>query len=98
MNVPAAILSIAVAVGAGWAIRAFDDSAQPDVLARKLSYQPGADDAKLVSLYAEALRRDSANPYRWADLGDALTLDNRIPEASYCFQRALELNRRLPQI
>jgi tetratricopeptide (TPR) repeat protein len=98
MNVPAAILSVALAAGAGWAMNAFDDSVQPDALARQLALQPGADPAKSVSLYAEALRRDSANPYRWADLGDAFTLDSQASSASYCFQRALALNRRLPQI
>ena len=98
MNVPAAVLSVALAAGAGLAITAFDDSARPDLIARELSLQPGADAAKLVSLYAEALRRDSASPYRWADLGDALAQNNQVPAASYCFQRALELNRGLPQI
>jgi tetratricopeptide (TPR) repeat protein len=98
MNLPAAILSLALAAGAAWAIGALDDSVQPAVLASQLSLQTGADPARLVSLYSEALRRDSANPNRWADLGDAFTLANRIPEAAYCFQRALDLNRRLPQI
>ena len=98
MNLPAAVFSVAVAAGAGWAVDALDDSAQPDAVARQLSLQPGSDDSRLVSLYAEALRRDSANPYRWADLGDALTLGRQVPAASYCFQRALDLNRRLPQI
>jgi tetratricopeptide (TPR) repeat protein len=98
MNVPAAILSVALAAGAGWAITAFDDSARPDIVAHELSLQPGADAARLVSLYTEALRRDSASPYRWADLGDALAQNNQVPAASYCFQRALELNRGLPQI
>jgi hypothetical protein len=98
MNLPAAIFSVAVAAAAGWAMTALDDSTRPDVIARQLSLQPAADPAKIVSLYAEALRHDSANPYRWADLGDAFTLDNQVPAASYCFQRALELNRRLPQI
>jgi tetratricopeptide (TPR) repeat protein len=79
-------------------MNALDDSVQPDVLAAQLSLQPGARAVTLVSLYTEALRRDSANPYRWADLGDALTLENRLPAAGYCFERALALNRRLPQI
>jgi hypothetical protein len=98
MNLPAAIFSVAVAAGAGWAITALDNSTRPDVIARQLSLQPAADPARIVSLYAEALRRDSASPYRWADLGDAFTLDNQVPAASYCFEHALALNRRLPQI
>ena len=98
MNLPAAVFSIAVAAGAVWAIGALDDSVQPGVLAGRLSLQPGAAPSRIQSLYAEAPLRDSANPNRWADLGDAFTLDNRIPAAAYCFQRALDLNRRLPQI
>ena len=98
MNLPAAILSVALAAGAAWAIHALDQSAQPDVRARALSSQANPDPAALVALYSEALRRDNSNPNRWADLGDAFTLDGRLPDAAYCFSRALTLNRRLPQI
>jgi tetratricopeptide (TPR) repeat protein len=31
-------------------------------------------------------------------LGDALVRDNQVERARYCFQRALDLNRRLPQV
>jgi len=98
MNAPAAILALAVAAAAGWAIHGLDDAAQPLAAAGRLSVQPGASPAQLAALYSEALRGDVANPYRWADLGDALVLDNRPSQAGYCFERALALNRRLPQI
>lgn len=98
MNVPAAILSVALAAGAGVAITALGGSARPDLAAQELSLQPGADPARIAALYTEALRRDSANPYRWTDLGEALARDRKLPAARYCFERALELNRRLPQI
>ena len=52
MNVSAAILSIAVAAGAGWAVRALDDSVQPDFLARQMALQPGAD-AYLIAVSDE---------------------------------------------
>ena len=97
MNLPAALLSIAVAAGAGLAISAAD-VAPPDHAAHELSLQPRVDTARLASLYVEALRRDSANPYRWADLGDAYAQKGDVKSARYCFGRALDLNRRLPQI
>jgi tetratricopeptide (TPR) repeat protein len=97
-NLPAAILAAAVAAVALWAIGALDDSRRPEAEARRVALEPALDSARLVSLYAEALRRDSSNPYRWTDLGDALAQNRRLPEARYCFRRALELNRRLPQI
>jgi hypothetical protein len=98
MNVPAAILSVSLAVAAGVAVTSLGGPARPDTAAHELSLQPGADPARIAALYTEALRRDSANPYRWTDLGEALARNRQLPAARYCFQRALELNRRLPQI
>ncbi|MGD0500605.1 MAG: tetratricopeptide repeat protein [Bryobacteraceae bacterium] len=87
-----------MAAGAAVAINALSDDRSPDVIAHGLAEQPRSDTARIVSLYAEALRRDSASPYRWADLGDAFVANHQLPEARLCFQRALDLNRRLPQI
>ena len=39
----------------------------------------------------EALRRNSASPYRWCDLGQALRQAGRIEEARYCYSQALKL-------
>ena len=97
-NFPAAILSATVVMGAAWALVTLDPARRPEAIAHEMSLQPVVETATVASLYAEALRRDSANPYRWADLGDALAQDRRLPEARHCLQRALELNRRLPQI
>ena len=46
----------------------------------------------------EAVWRDSANPYRWCDLGEALANGDDIPKARYCYHRAQELTRNLPEI
>ena len=52
----------------------------------------------MIALLTEAVSRDSANPYRWADLGQALVNSNDIPKARTCYTRALELSRDIPQI
>jgi len=46
----------------------------------------------------EGVWRDSANPYRWCDLGEALAKGNDIPKARYCYRRARELSRNVPEI
>jgi hypothetical protein len=51
-----------------------------------------------VALYSEALRRDDASPYRWADLAEALAADGRFNDARQCFRRALALAPAIPQI
>jgi tetratricopeptide (TPR) repeat protein len=51
-----------------------------------------------VALYSEALRRDDASPYRWADLAEALAANGRIADAQRCFERALVLAPGVPQI
>jgi tetratricopeptide (TPR) repeat protein len=52
----------------------------------------------VIALLTEAVSRDSANPYRWADLGQALADANDLPKARTCYTRALELSRDIPQI
>ncbi|PYR38988.1 MAG: hypothetical protein DMF89_27030 [Acidobacteria bacterium] len=44
------------------------------------------------------LARDPANPTRWADLGDALQHAGNQAEARRCFERALALGPRIPQV
>ena len=46
----------------------------------------------------EALRLDSANPYRWVELGETLAGTKDIANARYCFRRALELSQDVPEI
>ncbi len=98
MKIWPALLSVAVAAGAAIAIQSLPAENTPEAAARALSEQLRPDTAKVAGLYTQALLRDSANPFRWADLGDALAANHQLPEARTCFRRALELNRRLPQI
>ncbi len=51
-----------------------------------------------LPLLREGLRRDSASPYRWSDLGQALQAAGRLADARYCFSRALKLGPHLPPI
>jgi tetratricopeptide (TPR) repeat protein len=44
-----------------------------------------------IGLYREILSRDAANPYRWCDLGLALTEAGRVQEALDCYRRAVEV-------
>lgn len=43
-----------------------------------------------------ALRRNSASPTRWCDLGEALSSRGRIKEARYCFATAVALGPYVP--
>ena len=44
----------------------------------------------------EALRQESASPYRWCDLGESLLEDGQKEKARYCFQQAEKLAPNLP--
>jgi hypothetical protein len=50
----------------------------------------------VLALLQEALRRNPASPDRWCDLGEALFAAGRIPEAQYCFTRAVALGPQSP--
>lgn len=50
-----------------------------------------------VELFGEALRRDTASPYRWCDLGEALLEAGQTEQARYCFQRGVESGPHSPQ-
>jgi hypothetical protein len=97
-NLGPAILSLAVAIGASFAVTGLADPARPEAVAHELAVQAKPDSARIIGLYTEALRRDSANPYRWADLGEALAGNEQLPQARTCFLRALQLSPVLPQI
>jgi len=96
MKIAGLVLGILVAVGAGIALRNLDPTENPDQLG--FAAFNAADVPRAVSLYTEALRRDSANPYRWSDLGQALLAANDTPRARFCYQRALALSGDIPQI
>ncbi len=57
-----------------------------------------SDHSVAVQLYREALRRDDASPYRWADLAEALARAGNVADANSCFHRALKLGSGVPQI
>jgi hypothetical protein len=52
---------------------------------------------KLASL-KEALRQDSASPYRWCDLADGFLEEGQNQEARYCFDEARALGPNIPPI
>ncbi len=54
--------------------------------------------AATVRQLEEALRGDLASPYRWCDLGEALTGTGQIQKARYCFGRAVHLGPGIPPI
>jgi tetratricopeptide (TPR) repeat protein len=63
------------------------------VWAGKLSSPDGA-----IPLFHAAVVSDPAFPWRWSDLGDALTAAGRDDQASYCFRESLALGPASPQI
>jgi hypothetical protein len=92
------VLALALATGAAVALRELDPSQKPDIRALELLDKTGIPDAKVIALFTDAVRGDSANPYRWADLGQALADANEISKARQCFSRADALSRDIPQI
>jgi tetratricopeptide (TPR) repeat protein len=92
------ILGVLLAAGAGAALKTLDPSRQPEALALDGSDQSPLAPQQVIALLTEAVSRDSANPHRWADLGQAFVNSNDIPKARTCYTRALELSRDIPQI
>ena len=66
--------------------------------AERLSFGGKEDQAVALAYLREALRRNVASPYRWADLGEAFRNVDQIAEARYCFLRAVELGPQNPPI
>ena len=91
------ILGLALAAASYAALTVLDPDAQPEVRAQQLIDQ-GTDPGQTVALYTEAVRRDPANAFRWADLGEAFVSSKDIPKARAAYARALELSRDIPQI
>ena len=87
------------ATGLGLSLGAYQIIGRPDILAEAsaLSQDP-AHRGQAVPLLKEALRRDNANPYRWADLADALDAEGDSGPAKKCYDRAIELAPGIPQI
>jgi hypothetical protein len=51
-----------------------------------------------IDMFRQALAMDTAFPYRWSDLGDALAAVGKVDSARYCFRRSIELAPGSPQI
>ena len=98
IRIASGLLALGVTIGAAVALHFFDPSQAPDTLAFAALSNSPPETAKAVMLYEEALRRDSANPYRWTDLGAAFQAAEDVSQARYCFRRALELSGDVPQI
>ena len=91
-QIPPALLALALAAGAAWGLSHLDPSARPDQRART------AAPADALRLYADAVAREPGNAYQWADLGDAYSNLDQVPNARACFLRAMVLSRDIPQI
>lgn len=87
-------LALALAVTSGAiALRAPNDSQGQEAFD-----QSQGDVEASIRQYASSLQGDPANPYRWSDLGSAFVVAQQMPEARFCYTRALELSGEIPQI
>jgi tetratricopeptide (TPR) repeat protein len=59
--------------------------------ANRLADGDADDKATALAFRLEAVRRNSASPNRWSELGEALLANGRVEEARYSFDRAIEL-------
>jgi len=89
-----ALFALALAVGAG-TVRLNSTNPAAQVAAGLVD---PAQVPQLVDLAREALRRDSANAYRWADLAEALDFKGDTIGARKAFDRAATLSDQIPQI
>lgn len=89
-----AMFSLALAVFAARLRLSYTDPLAQAAEAAMYSPNP----ALPVALYIDALRRDDASPYRWADLAEAFAAAGRLDDARQCFERALALAPAIPQI
>lgn len=91
--------SITLAAATALSLRTFDPDNSPLHRAQVLASDAAtADPIRLRDLYREALARDTQNPYRWADYGDALLDSGDTHQAADCFRRAVDLAPGTPQI
>jgi O-antigen ligase len=67
-------------------------------IAREIASHGGKVGAVPAAELLEALRRDSAAPLRWCDLGDALLKSGQVQHARYCFSNALTLGPEIPTV
>jgi hypothetical protein len=101
------LLSLALLFGVGAAL--FSDFHQPDPdgfltrfgFVRADQLVAGMSYPDLIGSPPYLQRRlalDPANPYRWAELGEYFTAEERYPEAARAFDRAVELGPNIPPV
>lgn len=71
-------------------------STNPAILAGQSALTPDRD--RTLLLARQALNREVASPYRWADLAEALYAAGQTPQSLQAFDRALALAPYTPQI
>jgi len=98
MRIIEALSGLVLACGGTYAFLSFDASRAPEQQAFRGIFDPANEVHKTVDLSRESVRRDPANAYRWADLGEALERAGEVEHAGYAFRRAVELGPALPQI
>ncbi len=86
--------AFALAGGAAW----FRSANLDPLPAADLAAIDPAQNAQAVTLYRRALQLDNGNPYRWADLGEALSNDGQPVPARAALTRAVELAPHVPAV
>jgi len=90
---------LVLAVSAAWALHALDPSRRPDSIGARLSKENNpAARTNAATVFAQAVRADSANAYLWEDLAEALAGAGRFDEARKASKRATDLASGIPQI
>lgn len=89
MRIIASTLGLLLTLGSAAALRYLDPATEPRARAEAALTERNFPAA--VALYQEALRRDPASAYRWADLAEAFYAAGDTPRARQSFDRALQL-------
>jgi tetratricopeptide (TPR) repeat protein len=94
-----AFSGLVLAVSAAWALHALDPSGRPDSIGVRLSKETNpAARVDAATVFAQAVRADSANAYLWEDLAEALAAAGKLNEARQASKRATDLAGGIPQI
>ncbi len=95
------LLALALAAASLGGLLRFDSFSAGPLIERgyQALYSSGPGGAAgALAAFREALKRDPANPDRWADLALALEQYGRGGEAQFCYARSLELAPNSPQM
>lgn len=95
----ATLPAVAVIAGGVWLLHEADPARNPTLLAWKIANEGRPNSAeRSLELYTAAMLRDSADPYRWADLADAELAAGHKDRARTAYERACALAPSTPQI